>query len=116
MRWRRLQIRARRLLDRVPLRESQKLHLLTFLIGGLCGLAAVAFHWLLEALQNGIIYRVAADAGALAGATALLLIPALGRAGRRVPVFTSTLPRRGAAEYPRSRRPSCSRVDGSRPE
>lgn len=63
MRWRRRQIRARRVFDRLPLRENQKLHVLTFLIGGLCGLAAVSFHWLLEFLQTRIIYRVAAMDG-----------------------------------------------------
>lgn len=59
------------------MRESQKLHLLTFLIGGLCGLAAVAFHWLLESLQNGIIYRAAAAVGPWR-APLLVLIPVLG--------------------------------------
>lgn len=77
MRWRRFQVRSRRLLNRLPLRESQKLHLLTFLIGGLCGLAAVVFHWLLEALQNGVIYRAAATPGPWR-LPLLLLIPALG--------------------------------------
>jgi CIC family chloride channel protein len=50
---------------------------LTFLIGGSCGLAAVAFHWLLEALQNGIIYRAAATIGPWR-APLLILIPGLG--------------------------------------
>lgn len=77
LRWRRLQVRVRQLLSRLPLRESQKLHLLTFLIGGVCGLAAVAFHWLLEVLQNGVIYRAAAVEGPLL-IPLLLLIPALG--------------------------------------
>jgi CIC family chloride channel protein len=61
----------------VPLQEHQKLHLLTFLIGVLCGLAAVAFHWLLEFFQNGIIYRVAAVPGPLR-APLLIIVPALG--------------------------------------
>ena len=77
MKWRRGQVRARRLFNRLPLQETQKLHLLTFLIGGLCGLAAVAFHWLLEALQNGIIYRVAATPGPWR-APLLIVVPALG--------------------------------------
>ena len=64
-------------LNRLPLRENQKLHLLTFLVGGLCGLAAVAFHWLLESLQNGIIYRVAGTPGPWR-APLLILVPALG--------------------------------------
>jgi len=61
----------------VPLRENQKLHLLTFLIGGSCGLAAVVFHWLLEACQNTMIYRAAAFNGPWRWPL-LLLIPALG--------------------------------------
>jgi CIC family chloride channel protein len=77
VRWRRLQIRARQFLNRLPLREGQKLHLLTFLIGGLCGLAAVAFHWLLEILQNGVIYRAAALDSPWR-IPLLLLVPALG--------------------------------------
>ena len=77
MRWRRAQIRARRVLDRLPLRENQKLHLLTFLIGGSCGLAAVAFHWLLEFFQTGIIYRVAAMDGPWRAAL-LIAVPAAG--------------------------------------
>ncbi len=75
--WRRGQIQARRLLNRLPVRESQKLHLLTFLIGGLCGLAAVAFHWLLESLQSGIIYRAAATPGPWR-APLLILVPVMG--------------------------------------
>jgi hypothetical protein len=77
VRWRRLQIRGRQALNRLPLRESQKLHLLTFVIGGFCGLAAVAFHWLLEVLQNGVIYRAAALDSPLR-IPLVLLLPALG--------------------------------------
>lgn len=77
MRWRRGQIRARRLFNRLPLRESQKLHVLTFLIGGLCGLAAVLFHWLLEFFQAGIIYRVASSAGPFRPLL-LIVVPAAG--------------------------------------
>lgn len=77
VRWRRLQIRARQQLGRLPLRDSQKLHLLTFLIGGVCGLAAVAFHWLLETLQNGLIYRAASVSGPWR-LPLLILIPVAG--------------------------------------
>jgi CIC family chloride channel protein len=77
VRWRRGQVRARRLFNRLPLRESQKLHILTFVIGGLCGLAAVAFHWLLESFQNGIIYRIAGTPGPWR-APLLIAVPALG--------------------------------------
>jgi chloride channel protein, CIC family len=77
VKWRRRQLRARRLADLVPLRQDQKLHLLTFLIGGTCGLAAVAFHWLLESAQNGIIYRLAADLS-LSRIPLLVLVPAAG--------------------------------------
>lgn len=77
VKWKRGQIRARRLFNQLPVRESQKLHALTFLIGGSCGLAAVAFHWLLETLQNGIIYRVAATPGPWRPPL-LILIPAIG--------------------------------------
>ncbi len=77
VRWRRGQIWARRALNRLPLPESQKLHLLTFVIGGCCGLAAVAFHWLLESLQNGVIYRIAGTLSPWRGPL-LILVPALG--------------------------------------
>ncbi len=77
VRWRRVQVRLRSFFNRVPLRENQKLHLLTFLIGGLCGLAAVAFHWLLESCQSGIIYRVAGTPGPWR-LPLLILVPALG--------------------------------------
>jgi CIC family chloride channel protein len=76
-RWRRGQIRARRTLNRLPLSENQKLHLLTFLIGGLCGLAAVAFHWLLESLQNRVIYHIADTVSPWRPAL-LILVPAGG--------------------------------------
>src|ERR1051326_7878351 len=59
-RWYRLQIRARRAFNRIPLREPQKIYLLTLLIGVICGLAAVLFHLLLDFLQSHIIYRIAA--------------------------------------------------------
>jgi chloride channel protein, CIC family len=77
MRWRRLQLRARRALNRLPLREDQKLHGLTLAVGALCGLAAVVFHWLLEYLQEHIIYRAAATPG-LWRVPLLILIPAVG--------------------------------------
>lgn len=59
LKWYRLQIRARRIFNRIPLRESQKIFILTLLIGGLCGLAAVVFHLLLDFFQENIIYSVA---------------------------------------------------------
>jgi chloride channel protein, CIC family len=68
---------ARRTFNRLPFAENQKLHFLTFLTGGLCGLAAVAFHWLLESLQNGVIYRIAASVGAWR-MPLLILVPAAG--------------------------------------
>jgi chloride channel protein, CIC family len=58
--WYRLQIRARRAFNRIPLRESQKIYILTLLIGGLCGLAAVSFHLLLDFFQSHFIYAAAA--------------------------------------------------------
>jgi chloride channel protein, CIC family len=58
--WYRLQIRARRAFNRIPLRENQKIYILTLLIGGLCGLAAVSFHLLLDFFQSHIIYAAAA--------------------------------------------------------
>lgn len=58
--WYRLQIRARQLFNRLPLQEHQKIYILTLLIGGICGLAAVAFHLLLDFLQDHIIYAAAA--------------------------------------------------------
>lgn len=75
--WYRLQVRARRALNRIPLTESQKVYVLTLLAGALCGLAAVSFHLLLDLFQDNIIYRAAAVSGwpriLLVG-----LIPALG--------------------------------------
>jgi CIC family chloride channel protein len=65
-----------RLAASTQLREDQKLHVLTFLVGGVCGLAAVAFHWLLEAAQNGLIYSAAA-AWPLRG-WLVVLLPAAG--------------------------------------
>ncbi|MFN7946027.1 MAG: chloride channel protein [Blastocatellia bacterium] len=58
--WPRLQVAARRLFNRLPLRERQKIYLLTLLIGGLCGLAAVSFHLLLDFFQAHFIYAAAA--------------------------------------------------------
>ncbi len=75
--WYQFQVRARRLFNRIPLSESQKVYILTLLIGGLCGLAAVTFHELLDFLQNNIIYR-AAGSGGWARVALLLLIPPLG--------------------------------------
>jgi CIC family chloride channel protein len=61
--WFRLQIRSRRLFNRLPLREHQKIYLLTLMIGAACGLAAVCFHLLLDFFQQEIIYRAAATPG-----------------------------------------------------
>lgn len=58
--WNRIQIRAREVLDRIPLQDQQKLYVLTLLIGGVCGLAAVLFHLLLDYFQGQLIYRAAA--------------------------------------------------------
>jgi CIC family chloride channel protein len=58
--WYRLQIRARRVFNRIPLRESQKIYILTLLIGGFCGLAAVSFHLALDFFQSHVIYAAAA--------------------------------------------------------
>jgi CIC family chloride channel protein len=59
LKWYRFQIRARKIFNRIPLREGQKIYILTLLIGGLCGLAAVVFHLLLDFFQENIIYAVA---------------------------------------------------------
>ncbi len=75
--WYRLQVRARGLFNRIPLTESQKVYILTLLIGAFCGLAAVLFHQLLDFFQDNIIYR-AAELSSWARAPLLLLIPALG--------------------------------------
>ena len=58
--WNHIQIRAREVLDRIPLQDQQKLYVLTLLIGGVCGLAAVLFHLLLDYFQGQLIYRAAA--------------------------------------------------------
>jgi chloride channel protein, CIC family len=59
-RWHRIQVRARRLFNRLPLREHQKIFILTLVIGAASGLAAVSFHLLLDLLQENVIYRAAA--------------------------------------------------------
>ncbi|MGH9826454.1 MAG: chloride channel protein, partial [Blastocatellia bacterium] len=59
-RWYRVQVRARTIFNRLPLRENQKIYVLTLLSGLLCGLAAVLFHFLLEFFQIHIIYAAAA--------------------------------------------------------
>ena len=61
-RWHRLQVRARRLFNKLPLREHQKIFILTLVIGAVSGLAAVSFHLLLDFLQDNVIYRAAAVA------------------------------------------------------
>jgi len=58
--WFDLQVQARRLFDRIPLQDHQKIYVLTLLIGVFCGLAAVTFHLLLDFFQKNIIYRAAA--------------------------------------------------------
>jgi CIC family chloride channel protein len=70
-------VRGRQLFNRVPVTESQKVYILTLLIGGICGLAAVAFHRLLEFFQNHIIYS-AAEVEGWWRFPLLILIPALG--------------------------------------
>jgi CIC family chloride channel protein len=75
--WFRLQIRSRRLFNRLPLREHQKIYLLTLMIGAACGLAAVCFHLLLDFFQQEIIYRAAATSGWWR-APLLICIPAVG--------------------------------------
>jgi chloride channel protein, CIC family len=52
-------VRARRVFNRIPLRESQKVYILTLLIGGICGLAAVSFHLILDVFQDHLIYGAA---------------------------------------------------------
>src|SRR5215470_15699880 len=59
-RWYSIQVRARRLFNRLPFRENQKIYILTLLIGAICGLAAVCFHMLLDFFQEHIIYAAAA--------------------------------------------------------
>jgi chloride channel protein, CIC family len=75
--WYQLQVRARRLFNQVPLSESQKVYILTLLIGGICGLAAVLFHQILDFFEDNIIYH-AADVNGWTRVPLLLLIPALG--------------------------------------
>jgi len=58
-RWFSFQVAARRVFNRVPITENQKIYLLTMIIGCVCGLAAVCFHLLLDYLQTHIIYRAA---------------------------------------------------------
>jgi chloride channel protein, CIC family len=57
--WFSFQVSARRIFNRVPVTENQKIYLLTMIIGCVCGLAAVCFHLLLDFLQEHIIYRAA---------------------------------------------------------
>ena len=57
--WFRFQVSARRIFNRIPITENQKIYLLTMIIGCACGLAAVCFHLLLNFLQEHIIYRAA---------------------------------------------------------
>ncbi len=57
--WFSFQVSARRIFNRIPITENQKIFLLTIIIGAVCGLAAVCFHLLLDYLQEHIIYRAA---------------------------------------------------------
>ncbi len=75
--WYRLQIRARQAFNRIPLREQQKIYILTLLIGVICGLAAVLFHLLLDFFQTNIIYAAAAVQGWWR-IPLVLFIPAIG--------------------------------------
>src|SRR5918911_20622 len=75
--WFRLQIRSRRLFNRLPLGDHQKIYLLTLIIGAICGLAAVCFHLLLDLFQQRIIYRAAAIPGGWR-IPLLMLIPMIG--------------------------------------
>jgi CIC family chloride channel protein len=77
--WHRLQVNARRLLNRLPLGEIQKTYLLTLIIGLFSGLAVVLFNLLLEFFQSNIIYRVAAVAMQHRWALLLVvMVPGLG--------------------------------------
>jgi hypothetical protein len=58
--WYRLQIRARKAFNQIPLQDQQKIYVLTLLIGAVGGLAAVVFHLLLDYFQDQFIYRAAA--------------------------------------------------------
>src|SRR5262245_61106543 len=75
--WYWLQIRARQFFNRVPLQDQQKIYLLTLLIGGICGLAAVLFHLLLDYFQGPFIYR-AASIPHWWGFPLVVLLPAVG--------------------------------------
>jgi CIC family chloride channel protein len=55
--WFRFQVSARRVFNRIPVTENQKIYLLTLIIGCVCGLAAVCFHLLLDFFQTHIIYK-----------------------------------------------------------
>ncbi len=76
-RWFRFQVSARRAFNSIPLRENQKIYILTLLIGAICGLAAVLFHLLLDFFQEHIIYAAAAMTHWWR-APLVLVIPALG--------------------------------------
>jgi CIC family chloride channel protein len=78
-RWYRIQVRARRIFNKLPLTEHQKIFVLTLAIGGICGLAAVSFHLLLDFLQDNVIY-LAAEIKHWWRAPLVLIIPAVGGA------------------------------------
>ncbi|HKX29939.1 MAG TPA: chloride channel protein [Blastocatellia bacterium] len=48
-----------RVFNKIPLQDNQKIYILTLIIGGICGLAAVSFHLLLDFFQDHIIYAAA---------------------------------------------------------
>lgn len=77
VRWYRFQVRARRLFNSIPLRNQQKIFVLTLLIGGAGGTLAVLFHLTLDFLQNHLIYHYA-NLSDLGNIPWILAIPALG--------------------------------------
>ena len=66
-----------RVFNKIPLRDNQKTYILTLLIGGICGLAAVCFHLLLGFFQDHIIYA-ATGLPQWWRIPALIIIPTLG--------------------------------------
>lgn len=77
LKWYRIQVRARRLFNKLPLRDSQKIYILTLLIGVLSGLAVVVFDLLLDFLQRHIIYTAAQVPG-ITRFPLVIIIPGLG--------------------------------------
>lgn len=75
--WYRFQVRARRLFNRIPLKENQRIYFLTLLIGATCGLAAVSFHQLIDFFTGHLIFRAAEFTGWRL-IVAVLLVPTAG--------------------------------------